>query len=499
MVQANRWRKRLYFILGIILLITGMLIEFIAGLLVPGVTMNLAYQNGLFLPLFIILFASAMYLIRFSLFGWWRTRSDSIIHAIAALLFASFTVETFLNLQAGHPWPELAPINPVLMYLLWAFIFPPINPLTTGFLTIVLAATALLNLYKQPRSKAALSSDESPVDESDSVPFWKVLAQLTRFNVWLGSVFLVTLSFLILGGPPLSVPPSFPLHNPFTWLRFSAALISICLLNSFIFIQNQLGDLDTDRAHSEKSKLPLAAGRVSKREGILLALSMLLVAVVLAILVSPLFFVVLLSIVLLGCLYSGPPLRLKAKPFIDLFMIGLAFGTMAVVAAFIILAAQPTLPLLLLIGPGFFYAGTHGVHTASDYDADRQAGLRTTAVLLGPHRATRLGLFLTALGITLLYVTVGSYTHLFWWGLLKFKTVLLFTFSGMIFFALVGAYRSKRMKQEQDSEQSSIDWLRRQGRNATYLLFFILLLYCLLYVFLFYPTYLPLIDVFPWH
>ncbi len=468
-----------------------MLLEFIAGLLFPGELLNLTYLNGLFLPLFILLFAGAMYLLRFSILGWWRSRSDSIIYAIAALLFAWFTVETLLNLQAGHPWGELASINPVLMILLWAFVFPAINPITTGLLTLVLIATSLLNLYKQSGSSAPFSVIQNPSDKTKPAPLWMVLGQLTRFNVWLGSVFLVTLSFLILGGPPLSPPPSHPLHDVSTWLRFAAALASICLLNSFIFIQNQIGDLDTDRVHSEKSKLPLAAGRISKSMGVLLALTMLLIAIVLALLVSLLFFAVLLFIVLLGCLYSGPPLRLKAKPFIDLFMIGLAFGTMAVVAAFVILAAQPELPLLLLVGPGFFYAGTHGVHTASDYAADRQAGLRTTAVLLGPRRAIRFGLFLTALGLTLLYITVGYYTHLFWWGLLKFKTVLLFTFSGMIFFALVGAYRGKRRRHDQDSEQSSIDWLRRQGRNATYLLFLILLLYCLLYVFLFYPTYLP--------
>ncbi len=497
MEQSNRWRNRLYFIAGVTLLITGMLGEFITGLLLPGAIMNLAYQNGLFLSLFILLFAGAMYLIRFSIFGWWRARSDCIIYAIAALLFAAFTAETLLNLQAGKPWGELASTNPVLMILLWAFVFPAINPITTGFLALVLAAITLLNLYKPPCDRVSLSSIPISSDEQKREPWWKVLGQLARFDVWLGSVFLVTLSFLILGGPPLSVPPAFPLHNPFTWLRFSAALISICLLNSFIFIQNQLGDLDTDRAHTEKSKLPLAAGRVSKRVGILLALSMLLVAIILAVLVSLLFFAVLLCIVLLGCLYSGPPLRLKGKPFIDLFMIGLAFGTMAVVAAFVILAAQLELPLLLLIGPGLFYAGTHCVHTASDYAADRQAGLRTTAVILGPRRAIRLGLFLTALGILLLYATVGYYTHLFWWGLLKFKTVILFTFSGLIFFALVGAYRGKT-KYSLDSEESSIDWLRRQGRNATYLLFLILLLYCLLYIFLFYPTYVPSSSDFPW-
>jgi len=315
--------------------------------------------------------------------------------------------------------------------------------------------------------------------------------------VWLGSVFLFVLSFLLLGGPPLSQPP-LPLYDWSVWLRFAAALGSVSLLNSFIFVQNQLGDLDTDRLHPEKSRLPLASGRVSRRAGVAMAMAFLALSVVLAVLASPLFLAVLGGIVLLGCLYSIPPLRLKARPLVDLAMIGLAFGVMAVVAAYVVLALQPQLPLPLLLGAGLFYAGTHGVHTASDYEADRQAGLHTTAVLLGPRWAVRLGLILSALGLVLLYSAVGYYTHLFWYGLLKFKTVLLFTFTGLLLFTLLDIPQGRGSKVTSGSPgESHIDRLGRQGRIASYCLFLILTLYCLLYLFLFYPTYYPSYE-FPW-
>ena len=496
--KPSRWAW-LYGGLGLAILAIGMVVEFLAGMVVPRPLMQLAYQNGFFLLLFILLFGVGVHLLRRGLLGFWRSRLDSAAYAIGATLFAAFTAETVLNLQAGHPYTYLAQTDPLLMILLWAFIFPPINPISTTLLSIGLAIAAALNLLYPPSLPTGPTSSPSGVSPKVGAPWWLVVGQLTRINVWLGSIFLFALSFLLLGGPPLSQPP-FPLCDLGVWLHFATALASASLLNSFIFVQNQLGDLDTDRLHPEKSRLPLAAGRISRRTGTILALVFLVLAVVLALATSLLFLGVLGGIVVLGCFYSGPPLRLKAKPIVDLAMIGLAFGVMAVVAAYVVLALQPQLPLPLLVGAGLFYAGTHGVHTASDYEADKLAGLRTTAVLLGPRWAVRLGLLLSALGLALLYSAVGYYTHLFWYGLLKFKTVLLFTFTGLILFSLIDVYRQGSSLPGQaanTSDQSHIDRLGREGRSASYCLFLILTIYCLLYLFLFYPTYYPSYE-FPW-
>jgi 4-hydroxybenzoate polyprenyltransferase len=180
---------------------------------------------------------------------------------------------------------------------------------------------------------------------------------------------------------------------------------------------------------------------------------------------------------------------------VDLAVIGLAFGAMSVVTAWVVLSCQPQVPLLLPMGAWLFYSGAHAVHTASDYAADRQAGLRTTAVALGPQRATRLGLVLIAFGFLLLYSTVGYFTHLFWYGLLKFKSIFLFAFGGLPFLALLDAYRQAAHVSAGKSRQ--VDQLHRQGRTATYCLFLILIVYCLLYIFLYYPTYYPNYEL-PW-
>jgi 4-hydroxybenzoate polyprenyltransferase len=207
------------------------------------------------------------------------------------------------------------------------------------------------------------------------------------------------------------------------------------------------------------------------------------------------YLILLAAIIMFGLIYSLPPIRLKARPFIDLIIIGVAFGAWAVLAAWVILFFLPEIPLILIVGACLFYAGTHGIHTASDYDADAAAGVKTTAVLLAPKRAARLGIFLISIGLLMLYTTVGFYTHLFWYGLMKYKSILLLIFSGLPVFALLYRYRSWQ-KTANESLQG-IQGIQTDARRVTYLLFQILLVYLTLYVFLFYPTYYPNYS-FPW-
>ncbi len=490
MKGAIQGRNFAFFLCGLLILSLGMVAEYLGGVLLPGSIMQWLYDNGIFLGLLILLFVIAMYLLRRGILGWWRSRYDTLVYGIAAFLCFIATLQTLLGFQNGHPYMFLQATNPILLILLWTFVLPPMNPIMTGSLAIFLAGIAGLNRFL-PLKKERITEQSQPIS-TDPSSTWKLLLKLARVDVWLGSLLLVILAFIILGSPPLSAPPWSPLYEPITWLRFTFALLSAAFLNSFIFIQNQLGDLDTDRLHKEKSQLPIAAGRISYRLALFTAIGLLSAAIILALAVSVIFFLVLVVIVFFGFLYSGPPFRLKAKPFADLFIIGLAFGSMAIITSWVIHSGIPTLPIILLIGPGLFYAGTHGIHTASDYEADKKAGIQTTAVRIGQKLAIRLGLILIALGLTLLYIAIGYYTHLFWYGLLKYKTIFLFTFCGFPFFSLLEAYRH-----QQTQKDARIEILHQSGRKATYLLFLILLIYCLLYVFLFYPTYYPSYE-FPW-
>ncbi|MFW9832250.1 MAG: UbiA family prenyltransferase, partial [Candidatus Thorarchaeota archaeon] len=291
------------------------------------------------------------------------------------------------------------------------------------------------------------------------------------------------------------------LYSPQTWFYLLLGVISVSLLNSAVFLINQVTDVDTDQLHSEKARLPISAGNISKYNAIFLVFLFISVGFVFSLFLGLTFILLMFGIFGFGILYSIRPFRIKSRPILDLFIIGLAFGLWAVLTAFTILVANPTisvnpeLPLPLLIGPLLFYAGTHCIHTISDYQADKQAGINTTAVHLGPKKTAQLGILLIAIGFLSLYSGVGFYTHLFWYGLLKYKSIFLLIFCGLLFFALFQQFWTWQQAKKPDN--SIVIQLQKSGRSVTYLLFFILVVYLLLNVFLFYPIYYPNYT-FPW-
>ncbi len=485
-----------YFSSGLAILATGMIIEFLFAVVLHSTIMQALWVNGGFHILFIVFFGTGLYFLRRGILGYWRFRYDSIIYLIAAMILFASAIQTIFSFQVGHPYLYLADTNPILMYMLWIFVLPPLNPLVMTFLSFGLCLIAWINFRYNGQESHFEEISEVETKKFQSLQRWQILVQLTRISVWLGSILLLTLAFLILGGPPLSQPPLLRLSDPFTWLRLIWAIFAATLLNSGIFIINQLGDMDTDQFHPEKSQLPISSGYISFKQGLFIAAVCILAGLALALLLVGFgFFIILSFIIVFGILYSFSPIRLKSRPFVDLLMIGIAFGSWSVMAAWAILFFLPQLPLALIIGPALFYAGTHGVHTVSDYQADSQAGVRTTAIFLGPKRTSRLGILLIALGFLCLYITVGFYTHLFWYGILKYKSIFLLIFCGLPFLALLQLYRKWQWPGKVNAK--SIHWLQKKGRRVAYLLFLILLIYLFLYVFLFYPVYYPNYN-FPW-
>jgi 4-hydroxybenzoate polyprenyltransferase len=227
----------------------------------------------------------------------------------------------------------------------------------------------------------------------------------------------------------------------------------------------------------------------------MLSLIFLLLGTLIAMSIGIPYLLVLGTSVIFALIYSLPPIRLKARPFLDLSIIGVAFGSWAVLAAWVILFSLPEIPFILILAPCAYYAGTHGIHTASDYAADAAAEVTTTAVVIGPKRTARMGIILIGIGLILLYTAVGFYTHLFWYGLIKYKSILLLIFSGLPVFALLSRYRT--WQKISNGSLDGIQKIQTDARWTSYMLFLILLVYLTLNVFVFYPTYYPNYN-FPW-
>lgn len=156
--------------------------------------------------------------------------------------------------------------------------------------------------------------------------------------------------------------------------------------NLLIYGINDLFDQDTDQHNRKKGsyehKLQLAETSLLTSVILLCGILTLLYAWQLPARASW----YLLAFIVLGIGYSVPPIRFKARPFIDSFSnilyilpagVGLALGTLS-----------PSFFSLPVLAACLWAVGMHCISAIPDIAADTRAGLKTTAVLLGHVKAS---------------------------------------------------------------------------------------------------------------
>lgn len=84
---------------------------------------------------------------------------------------------------------------------------------------------------------------------------------------------------------------------------------------------------------------------------------------------------------LLLTVYSVPPIRLKAQPFLDLIAVTTGFAILPYLSYLYLAGTTPNVFILLFFTTGFMAIDL--VAEGADFDADRQAKINTTAVFLG--------------------------------------------------------------------------------------------------------------------
>jgi 4-hydroxybenzoate polyprenyltransferase/phosphoserine phosphatase len=159
-----------------------------------------------------------------------------------------------------------------------------------------------------------------------------VLLKAMRVHQWAKNV-LVFLPFLPLVGV-LEID---------AWLLGLAAFVAFGLCASSAYLLNDLFDLEADRVHARKSKRPIAAGDISLSTAIFLAIGLLATAFVIAgLLLPPLFFLVLGLYWALTMAYS---LDLKKRINVDVIVLACLYTT-RVLAGAAVLAVQPSFWML---------------------------------------------------------------------------------------------------------------------------------------------------------
>ena len=157
------------------------------------------------------------------------------------------------------------------------------------------------------------------IEQSFSSPksYFKTGRSMLRVHQWLKNSLLAI--------PLLAAHQIISLSD---WALILLAFIAFSVCASSVYIANDLLDLESDRQHPRKSKRPFAAGKAPIWLGFILAPSLFVISVVLALQINLLFLVCLLAYFLLTCAYS---LWLKQLVLIDCLTLAILY-TLRIVA-----------------------------------------------------------------------------------------------------------------------------------------------------------------------
>lgn len=201
------------------------------------------------------------------------------------------------------------------------------------------------------------------------------LIQLTRWKEYIPFVIPLTLLGALLAARP---------HNTSLDVRLIAVTLANILAVAYAFMINDIEDAPDDaRDPARAAKNPITSGRIGVRIGyaacrVVAAGTLVLYAVgglpVLAIGIGT---------VLLSHLYSWRPVRLKAWPVTDIVSHSLMLSGLLLLAGYFIYDTQPG--IVWLVAAAATLASVYGqlYNQLRDYDMDKAAGLKNTAILVG--------------------------------------------------------------------------------------------------------------------
>ena len=200
---------------------------------------------------------------------------------------------------------------------------------------------------------------------------------LIRPIAWIVFLYPVTVGFY-LGASKDTVPVS-------VIFGFGALFFVLC----FGFSVNALSDVDVDMYHDGRSKdmnlsrQPLVTGEISILQVKLLCLLFLVGSILCTLLVGFYFMLTIIILDVIGYVYSLEPFRMKKRPIGDIicnalsgvffFLAGITIGKASV---------NPLLIITVFLMASNFYITT----VMTDYEFDKKAGLRTSAVVYGGKR-----------------------------------------------------------------------------------------------------------------
>jgi len=144
---------------------------------------------------------------------------------------------------------------------------------------------------------------------------------------------------------------------------------------------------------------PIPSGRIPGRWGLWIALIMSALSLVVGWQLGPWGFGATVFGVLAAWAYSAEPVRMKRSGWWGPGLVGLCYeGLPWFTGAAVLSLGAPSWPVIIIAG--LYATGAHGIMTLNDFKAlegDRQTGVNSLPVTLGPERAARVACWIMAM------------------------------------------------------------------------------------------------------
>lgn len=183
----------------------------------------------------------------------------------------------------------------------------------------------------------------------------------------------------------LGAAPPVPLTG---WVAAKIALgtLMAAVLNAASNTLNQVTDLEADLVN--KPNRPIPSGRIEPRAALRIAGFLYVAAFLLAVPVGPQCAFLAATAGIFTLLYSAPPFRMKAVPYLANLVIAIPRGVLLKVAGWTCVRDFGRVePWYIGMIFGLFLLGATTTKDFADIRGDRAAGFRTIPVILGTKRA----------------------------------------------------------------------------------------------------------------
>ncbi|MDE2749884.1 MAG: UbiA prenyltransferase family protein [Chloroflexota bacterium] len=204
------------------------------------------------------------------------------------------------------------------------------------------------------------------------------IAALIRLSRWREHV-PFTIPLTIIGGLLAAEPQAVAVD----WRLFAVLAANIAAM-SFAFMLNNIEDAPDDALDRQKRlHNVISSGLLSRREGIILTAAVFVLSFLLYAAVGPMTLALGGATLALCYLYSARPFRFKARPISDVASHSLMLSGLLITVGYFTYGTEPGEVWLVIGAAILFSAYGQFYNQVEDFEVDKEAGLKNTAVLLG--------------------------------------------------------------------------------------------------------------------